>query len=155
MVRLELQGKKMLCVPYIKAGQVAERLNKVIGIDGWSNVHEEMSGDGMICSLTLLIDGKEITRSNVGVKSKEAAEKGRASDSFKRAATMFEIGTYLNNIQPVSVDFAVKNGKRIPSLPNGTPLNPAELTSYINTKHPLRAKLEEIYFSISKKDREN
>ena len=144
------KGDGAVCVPYIDARQVASRLNEVLGIDSWSDTLIETGESALICELTIVIDGQEVTRSNIGVKSEYAQQKGMASDAFKRAAAMFGVGAYLYEMQPVKLAKVTKNGKIFPATADGIALVTGdELTSYINLKNPLRAKLIEIFNSLS------
>ena len=144
----------VICVPYIDARQVIERLNDVLGIDGWSNNLIEMSGKGLICELNLMIDGKEISKSNVGTESSFAKEKGQASDAIKRAAVNFGIGLYLYEMQPVTLKTSGSGKDKHPITEKGVVLKTGEdLSSYINMMNPLRQKLSEIYRSISKENK--
>lgn len=151
-----INNLEAICVPYIDSRQVIDRLNEVLGVDGWSNTLVEMSGEGLICELTIIVDGKEITKSNIGVKSEYAAEKGQASDALKRAATNFGIGAYLYNMEPVKLKSVVVKGKKYAATEKGEPLMTGDaLTSYINMINPLRAKLTEIYKSLDKETQKN
>lgn len=148
------KGDFAVCVPYINARQVTQRLNEVLGIDGWSDVLIETAGDALICELTIDVGDKKITRSNVGMPSEYAKEKGKASDALKRAASKFGIGEYLYNMQPVKLQKISKNGKIYAATSDGKALMTGEeLSSYINLKHPLRAKFVEIYESLTKEQK--
>lgn len=148
------KGDKVLCVSYIDARQAINRLNQVLGVDGWSNNLIEMSGKGLICELILSIDGKEVSKSNVGVESDYAKEKGQASDAIKRACVNFGVGAYLYEMQPVALKWTKVNGKKYPTTDKGQALITGDdLTSYINMLNPFRQKLSEIYMSIPEKDR--
>ena len=130
-------GKR--CIPYIDARQVSERLNQVLGVDGWNNTIEETNQKMLISNLTCIIGGKEVSHSDVGTQANTEKEKSMASDSLKRAAVHFGIGRYLYDIEPVT-------------LPANTPSDiikdGAKLSSYINQLHPMRSKLTEIYKAL-------
>ena len=141
------KGGVAVCVPYLDANQVINRLNEVFGLDGWSNTLIETSDSGMICEITAIVGGKEVTKSNVGTPSEYEKQKGQASDAIKRAARNFGIGAYLNDIENVTL----KLSGRFAADGKGNALRTgAELTSYINQLHPLRAKLSEIYRAVGK-----
>lgn len=145
------EQQKGMCIPYIDSRQVSQRLNDVVGVDGWKDTLIETAGNYMICELTLTIDGNDISRSDVGTPSKFEKEKGQASDAFKRAAVKFGIGAYLYSMEPVRLKTVSKNGKTYPATDKGEPLyDVSQLSSYINQKHPLRAKFTEIYQSLDK-----
>jgi len=149
------KGEFAICVPYIDARQVASRLNDVLGIGGWNDTLIETSGASLICEITIFVENKQITRSNVGTPSEYAKEKGMASDALKRAASKFGVGEYLYNVQPVKMPKVSKNGKIYAATDDGKALITGdELSSYINQKHPLRAKLTEIYHSLTKNEKE-
>jgi len=119
----------------------------VLGIDGWSNQLIETTAAGLICELSIIVNGVQITKSNVGTKSAFEAEKGQASDAMKRAAVAFGIGAYIYEISPVTLK---KNGKMLVT-DKGEPLDtPDKLSSYINMKNPYKAKLSEVFYSLSK-----
>jgi len=141
------------CIPYITANQIKQRLNEVLGIDGWSSTLIETSSDlkMLICELSIEIDGKTTTRSDVGTPSEYESMKGMASDALKRSAKGLGIGAYLEQLGTVKLK---KSGK-FAMTENGTILrDPESLTSYINQRHPLRAKLAEIYRALSEESKE-
>ncbi len=150
------KGGVAMCVAYIDARQVAERLNTVIGVNSWSDSLIETNGEGIICEISVNIDGKTVIHSNVGTPSDYQKIKGQASDAFKRAATKFGVGAYLYEMEAVRLKIAVVNGKKYPSSSDGKALiNGNDLTSYINTFHPLRLKLTEIWDAIPKNKQKN
>ena len=136
------------CVPYIDARQAIGRMNEVFGVGGWSNALIEMSGAGVICEITAIIDGKEITKSNVGTPGNFEKEKSQASDAIKRACSNFGVGAYLYEMEPIQLPLV---GKFAATRKEKTPLKSgAALTSYLNTFSALRMKLTDIYNGISK-----
>ena len=143
--------KKALCVPYIDARQVSDRLNNVLGVDGWESTIEETSNNALIYNLSINIDGKVISKADMGDEQAYGGEKAKASDGLKRAAVLFGVGKYLYQMEPVSLNTAKgSNGKYVPATNDGNPLEDfGELSSYINMMHPLRSKLVEIYKSLS------
>jgi hypothetical protein len=142
-------GPNNYALPYIDSRMVAARLNNVLGVDGWSSTLVETTGNYMICELTCYINGKEVTKSDVGTPSNIEKEKGQASDALKRAAVQFGIGAYLYEMQPVKIN--MKNGK--PATKEGRILQPDELTSYINQMAPKRMKLSEIYNELTEEQK--
>jgi hypothetical protein len=76
-------GGTVLCVPYIDARLVIERLNHVCGMD-WQPTYEPL-GKSLWCHLTI----GETTRSDLGSGYEG---KGLVSDALKRAAVLFGIG---------------------------------------------------------------
>lgn len=153
----KMQTNTGLCVPYIDSRQVSTRLNEVLGVDGWSDTLIETTGNYMICELTCYINSKAITKSNVGTPGNVEKDKSQASDALKRAAVKFGIGEYLYHMEPVKVNTVTGgNGKKVPATSEGKPLATGDaLTSYINQKHPFRAKLTEIYNALNDAEKQN
>ena len=89
--------KKGLALAYIDARCVFERLDMVVGPEGWQTWIKETASGRVLC--TLLIDGIEKT-DGAGDTGKEA-EKGAISDAIKRAAVQWGIGRYLYNLPAV------------------------------------------------------
>ncbi len=108
---------KGIPLAYINARDVMRRLDDVMGFDwqdryplsenghvvkrdvfGKPEQQDAIEGAILICEIGLKIDGEWIWRSNGAGDTQVAAEKGRASDAFKRAAVMFGVARYLYNI---------------------------------------------------------
>jgi hypothetical protein len=79
-------GKGVMCVAYIDARLVIERLNLILP-ERWHDEYRSVGNGQMWCDLT--VDG--ITRSDVG----EGQGKALVSDAFKRAAVKFGVGVSL------------------------------------------------------------
>lgn len=75
---------------YIDARDVMKRLDEVVGIDGWQ-CRYPFAG---CCELSIRINGEWITKSNAGSASDIDADKGLASDAFKRSAVCFGVFRY-------------------------------------------------------------
>ncbi len=127
---------KVRCFPYVSGGQVRDRLNEVLGVDGWM-FKSKLEVDGTRTgTLSVCINGEWIDRDGVGTKSKENksdesnqdAEKGAETDALKRAAKNFGVASYLDNI---SHFFIGASGKK-PIDNNGRPLYGNQLHDYIN-----------------------
>jgi hypothetical protein len=139
-------------VGYIDSRQVTERLNTVLGVDGWSNVLEPAEG-GIICNITVTMpDGSTMHKSDFGAIShldKNIESKGTASDAIKRAAVLFGIGAYLYKLTPVKLQGKQKNNKIYPCDGKGNILvTGVEQTMYINGINSNLIKLTEIYKSL-------
>lgn len=106
-----------LAVPYISASDVMDRLDAVVGPENWSQDFEVLP-DGSV-KLTLTICG--ISKANCGsIAGKDTrAAKGSVSDGLKRAAVLFSIGRYIQNIpvQWVAYDAQRKQLKETPAIP--------------------------------------
>lgn len=73
-------------------------LDEVFGATNWQREHEMINGQ-LFCSVLIWDDDKKqwIKKQDVGTESQTEAEKGRASDSFKRACFNIGIGRELYN----------------------------------------------------------
>lgn len=74
-------------------------LDETVGAENWQREHYEVKGN-MFCKVGILVaDGETISRwvwkSDCGVESNTEAQKGEASDSFKRACFNWGIGREL------------------------------------------------------------
>lgn len=71
-------------------------LDEVFGLFGWQRRHEVVGGN-LYCTVSILnpATGEWISKQDVGVESNSEAEKGQASDAFKRACFNWGIGREL------------------------------------------------------------
>lgn len=88
---------KGIALAYIDARDVMRRLDEVMGFD-WQNKYSLSDNGLLICDIGLKISDSWLWRSNGAGDTDVEAEKGRASDAFKRAAVMWGIGRYLYNL---------------------------------------------------------
>tara|TARA_Y100001951_G_C11266333_1_gene255785 strand:+ start:632 stop:1159 length:528 start_codon:yes stop_codon:yes gene_type:complete len=85
-------GNKTLT--YIDARAVQNRLDAVLGIDGWQTRFTDAAGSA-VCELSIRIGERWITKSDGAGETSIEGEKGQFSDAFKRAAVHFGVGRYL------------------------------------------------------------
>lgn len=73
-------------------------LDKVVGATNWQRKHEIVNGN-LFCTVSIWDADKSqwISKQDVGTESQTEAEKGQASDSFKRACFNWGIGRELYN----------------------------------------------------------
>ena len=81
-------------VAYIDARAAMNRLDRVVGVDGWSDAYEVLEAGTVKCRLTVLGISKEDT--GIGEDLKAAF-----SDALKRAAVKFGVGRYLYDLPTV------------------------------------------------------
>ena len=106
-------GKKGMLLAYIDARDVMDRLDAVVGPEGWQDTYEAHPSGQVICSLVVDYGvGRPTTKTDaswtvappLGVNDKkteqriEMAQKGVYSDAFKRAAVKHGIGRYLYDV---------------------------------------------------------
>lgn len=116
-------GARALAVAYIDARDVMDRLDEVMGIDGWMDQYAGEPDGCVRCTLSLLINGKWVSKVDVGGESeqKDAGDKRKAaySDALKRAAVKWGVGRYLYSLPSQWADYDEHKRAfvRPPSLP--------------------------------------
>lgn len=88
---------KAIPLAYINARDVMRRLDEVMGFN-WQNRYTLAESGLLICEIGIKIGDEWVWRSNGAGDTQVEAEKGKASDAFKRAAVMWGIGRYLYSI---------------------------------------------------------
>ncbi len=83
------------CVAYIDARDVQDLLDDVCGASNWQVKYEEHKGN-LFASIGINVDGNWIWKSDCGTESNVEAQKGEASDAFKRAAVMWGVGRFVS-----------------------------------------------------------
>lgn len=80
------------------------RLNAAFGQHGWQRRHDIIGGE-LYCSVGIWNDKADewVWKQDVGVESNTQKQKGRASDSFKRAGFNFGIGVELYDYPVIQV----------------------------------------------------
>lgn len=88
--------KRAMLLLYKDARCDMKILDETLGITGWQRSHEVINGQ-LFCNVSIYDEDKKewIKKQDVGVESFSEAEKGRASDAFKRACFNVGIGREL------------------------------------------------------------
>lgn len=123
---------KIMCVPFIDRQLVINRLNSVMGIGGWQFEVQREADGSKTGTLSLLLDGSWISKSDTGTPSKHDAEKGATSDALKRAATQFGIGTYIYSIGNKWINSKPRSNKPAPVDNNGKFLYGDQVSAFLN-----------------------
>lgn len=107
-------NKKAILLIYKDARVDMKILDKVFGPFGWQR-HHEVIDDQLFCTVSLWDEAKKqwVDKQDVGVESNTEAEKGRASDSFKRACFNIGIGRELYNMPFICVSLSDNELKSI------------------------------------------
>ncbi|MGR4859998.1 hypothetical protein ABLT32_13300 [Bacteroides pyogenes] len=95
-------------------------LDEVYGVNGWQRSHEVIGGQ-LFCTIEIWDEQKKcwVKKQDVGTESYTEAEKGRASDAFKRAGFNVGIGRELYTAPLIFINLSdadLKGGKIKPSL---------------------------------------
>ena len=90
------EGKGGFLLLYKDARSDMKLLDETVGVFNWKRDHQVIN-DQLFCTVSIYDEDKSewISKQDVGVESMSDAEKGRASDSFKRACTNWGIGREL------------------------------------------------------------
>lgn len=104
--RLQQAGKKgngeiwAKCLPYITNRAIMERLDNVCGPGNWKNEYREwtIGTAGVLCGLSIRIDGEWITKWDGAEQTDVEAMKGGLSAAMKRAAVQWGVGRYLYDL---------------------------------------------------------
>ena len=89
---------KGIALAYIDARDVMQRLDEVVGWDGWQSRYPLSDGKILICDIGIKLQNEWVWRANGAGDTQVEAEKGKASDAFKRAAVLWGIGRYLYSL---------------------------------------------------------
>lgn len=103
------EGKGMSLLLYKDARVDQNILDETVGAENWERKHE-IIGNNLYCTVSIWSDAKGawVSKQDVGTESKTEAEKGQASDSFKRACFNWGIGRELYTAPFIWTPF--KNG---------------------------------------------
>jgi hypothetical protein len=121
-----VSGNRALAVPFVDARVIQDRLDEVLGIDGWQDTYECLPDGAVVCTLRIRLGNEWITKEDVGGQSEQPDEgdrrKAAFSDALKRAAVKFGIGRYLYRQKPQWVDYDPQKRQfvRQPTLPAST-----------------------------------
>ena len=88
-----------MCLAYVQARAIQDRLDDVLGIDGWKVEYKFPSEFGVIAALSLRINGVWITKEDGAEQTDIEAFKGGISSALKRSASAFGLGRYLYDLE--------------------------------------------------------
>jgi hypothetical protein len=120
-----VSGNRALAIAYVDARVVLDRLDAVLGPDGWQDEYEVLAGGAVVCKLRCKIGGQWVCKCDVGSPSEQPDEgdrmKAAFSDALKRAAVKFGIGRYLYRLGGQWVDWDAQRRRFLkqPTLPAG------------------------------------
>ena len=120
-----VKGSRALALAYIDRVTVMDRLDSVVGPDGWQDRYTLVTPTGpVICRLRVRIGETWIQKADVGGASDQPDAgdrlKSAFSDSLKRAAVKFGIGRYLCNLPQQWADYDPQKKQFVhpPGLPD-------------------------------------
>lgn len=120
------------CVAYIDARDVMQMLDDVVGPENWQSDYKEIK-ENMYAGIGIFLNGQWVWKWDCGTESQTDAEKGEASDAFKRAAVKWGIGRFLYELPIQYVKTNEKNlGNNRPYPVDDQGNKIKNLTEYIN-----------------------
>lgn len=98
--RLQQAGEKngkvwAICVPYVTNRAIMQRLDDTAGPGNWRNEFKPGPGGGVLCGISLRVDGEWVTKWDGAENTDIEGVKGGLSGAMKRAAVQWGIGRYL------------------------------------------------------------
>src|SRR5579871_6136988 len=118
-----VSGSRALALAYVDARVIQDRLDDVLGVDGWQDDYECLADGSVVCRLRLRLGDTWITKVDVGGPSEQPdggdRMKAAFSDALKRAAVKFGVGRYLYRLPSQWVDYDPQKRQfaRTPTLP--------------------------------------
>lgn len=100
---MKADGTAAMALAYIDARDVMNRLDDVLGPDGWQCRYPHANGK-TVCEIGIRVGDEWIWKADGAGDSDIEAEKGALSDAFKRAAVRWGIGRYLYDLDSPWVD---------------------------------------------------
>lgn len=97
-------GNKAVVLAYVTNRAIMNRLDEVFGIGNWKNEFKEWRDKGVLCGISIKLDGEWVTKWDGAEETNIEAVKGGFSGSMKRAAVQWGIGRYLYNLEETWVD---------------------------------------------------
>ena len=84
-----------MVLAYVTNRAIMDRLDEVVGPGNWKNEYSTGPDGGVLCGLSIKIDGEWITKFDGADNTQVEAVKGGLSGAMKRAAVHWGIGRYL------------------------------------------------------------
>jgi hypothetical protein len=144
-----VQGNRALALAYVDARVIQDRLDDVLGVEGWQDEYECLPDGSVICRLRLRLGDEWVTKMDVGGPSEQPdggdRMKAAFSDALKRAAVKFGVGRYLYRLPAQWVDYnpVKRQFARTPTLPpfalprRAPAANAAALPARMSTDRPI------------------
>lgn len=106
-------------LPYLTFRAVADRLDEVMGPENWKPEYVSGPAGGVVCRLSLRVNGEWIVKENGADNTDVEGVKGGLTDALKRACAMWGIGRYLYAYEAPAVELDEhRRLKYIPTLPD-------------------------------------
>jgi hypothetical protein len=122
-----VSGNRALALAYVDARAIQDRLDAVLGVEGWQDDYECLEDGSVVCRLRLRLGEEWVTKVDVGGPSEQPDGgdrlKAAFSDALKRAAVKFGVSRYLYRLPAQWVDYDPQRRQfvRPPTVPGLTP----------------------------------
>jgi hypothetical protein len=149
--RLQQAGEKngkvwAICVPYVTNRAIQQRLDDTVGPGRWRNEFRAGPGGGVLCGISLKVDGEWVTKWDGAENTDIEVVKGGLSGAMKRAAVQWGIGRYLYRLDEAFANVH-EGGKLRGKTKDGKPFrwDPPQLPAWALPKKaiPAAAKKKE------------
>ena len=118
-----VKNNRAMAIAYVDARAIQDRLDAVLGVEGWQDEYATLEDGSVICRLRLRLGDEWITKMDVGSRTERPDGDNRLkaafSDALKRAAVKFGVGRYLYRLPAMWCDYDAQKKQitRPPSLP--------------------------------------
>lgn len=121
------------CVAFINSRDVQNLLDEVVGQENWQDDYKEVKGN-VYAGIGIKVGSEWIWKWDCGVESNMDAQKGEASDAFKRAAVKWGVGRFLYDL-PIHYVKAneAKTSSNFPYCVDDSGKRIYDLADYINS----------------------
>lgn len=140
--RLQQAGEKngkvwAICVPYVTNRAIMQRLDDVVGPGSWKNEFRAGPGGGVLCGISVRVDGEWVTKWDGAENTDVEGVKGGLSGAMKRAAVQWGIGRYLYALEESFASVA-ENGSLRGKTRDGKPFkwDPPKLPAWALPRKP-------------------
>jgi hypothetical protein len=146
-----------ICVGYIDARDVQDRLDAVVGPENWQCKFSQ-NKNNLFCAIGIRIGpgpADWVWKEDCGTESDMEAEKGEASDAFKRAAVKWGVGRFLYELPEMRLKVAENGKSYMPADDHGQPLWGKDKLSAFCTaqmRKPVKAPVKVVPAEPAKED---
>jgi hypothetical protein len=118
-----ISGNRALAVAFVDARVIMDRLDEVVGVDGWTDDYQRLDSGEVVCRLSVRLNGEWLTKVDVGGQSGQPDAGDRVKSAFsealKRAAVKWGVARYLYRLPMTWCDYDPQRRQfvRPPQLP--------------------------------------
>jgi hypothetical protein len=132
------------CLAYITSRAIMDRLDDVCGPSNWKVSYEFVGETGVVCNLSILVNGEWITKQDGAEQTNIESFKGGISSALKRAGSAWGMGRYLYSLDATFITIVDKShpGAQFGKTRNGVPFYwiPPKLPSWALPKSAAQTK---------------